>query len=318
MCNYNKVISRFSAVMLLAMSLMACTTTQYDCNKQGATLILVGENQGADTVSVNGQVFNRVAASLAANLTGKGYGVQTGQQLMQDYPEYFDRDTIVHKDSTLVDLVRSLKGIETDVIVILSIAAETSQQQYHSNVSSGLDVRLIDVNSGKSLGAFAIDSEQSTSIRPSCNDNCLKQAIVDNAKPITLEVAAVIAEKLVCGGSSSHDFDDSKGGFSTAYTVIFDGFTVDEVLVMEDYIAEFSGYESHRVIYTGGRRSEWWYETSMRSASLNRNFTQLLNKVGVRGVVQFSGNTYTIKKITLRGGKAAPRKDKASSKSEDW
>lgn len=305
---------------LLAALLTACATSQYDCQKRGSTVQIIGESAQPGSVAINGPVFNRIAASLAANLTGEGYRVVHADRLMEAYPEYFKRDSIQHKDGTLIDLVRSMKGPKVDVVAVVSIDAATQAMAYHTNVSSGLDVRLLDVGNGKALGTFALDSDQKTSVRPGCKAGCLADAVVDNAKPMTLEAATVIADKLDCkGGGSAGDFDHSHGGFSTAYTVIVDGFTVKEVMALEEQLAALGGYESHRVIYAGARRSEWWYQTSMKSAVLNRNIQTMLKTAGLRGVVQFSGNTYTVKKITLRGsGGHSEGSTRKPINREDW
>jgi hypothetical protein len=286
----------------------ACATPQVSCDKKSLSVILVGENSESDNVAFDGQVFNRVSASLASNLAGKGYKVNDARQLMKTYPEYFDREVIEHKDASLTDLVRSLKGPSIDLIAIVSINSKVHEKQYHTNVTSGIDIRLLDVSTAKRIDNFAIDSSSETSIRPNCKDECLDQAIVDNARPITLEVATVINEKLQCAGGGNRGFDNSSGGFSTAYSIVLDGFTTAEAHTIENYLEEFGGYESLRVTYSGERRAEYWYQTSMKSAVLNRNINKILQAIDVRGLVQFSGNTYNVKKISLRGKQPNPQK----------
>ncbi len=311
-----KRLCQLGLLALFSMIMGGCSTTQYDCTTKNASLIIVGENAEPGSVAVQGQIFDRLGAGLAANLTGKGYNVRGSQQLYAAYPEYFNRDEIEHNDDSLVDLVRSLKGAPVDVIAVMSVAASTQEEDYHTRVNTAIGVRLIDLQSAKSLGKFVIDSDASTSVRPGCKGDCLRQAIVDSAKPVTLEVATIISEKLACAGSgkNSGGFDNSHGGFSAAYAVIVEGFTTEEMMKIESYLKGFSGYESHRVIYSGARRTEWWYETSSKSAALNRNLHTALQRLNLRAVVQFSGNTYIVKKITLRGGSVSP----TESKGEDW
>jgi hypothetical protein len=301
MKNLCQKLGKLTVLLLATSFLFACANTQPICSKNNLSILIIGENSAINSVHYNGQVFNRVSATLASNLGGKGYRTITSDQLIQNYPEYFQRETIEHKDKTLIDLVRSLKGPQVDVIAVVSITAQTEEKEFHTNITSGMDVRLLDVKAGKKISAFAIDSEQKTSIRPNCKDQCLQQAIVDNARDITLEVAVVTKEKLACAGRSNAGFDNSAGGFSTSYSIVLDGFTTAEAHQLEGYLEDFSGYENHRVTYAGARRAEYWYTTTMKSAVLNRNIYQALELMDTRGLVQFSGNTYTVKKISLRG-----------------
>ena len=41
---------------------------------------------------------------------------------------------------------------------------------------------------------------------------------------------------------------DGKTGMSTAYTIIFSGFTPDDITSIEEYIVAFKGYEHHRPV----------------------------------------------------------------------
>ena len=91
----------------------------------------------------------------------------------------------------------------------------------------------------------------------------------------------------------------------TTLLFIFDDFTQAEVMEFEEYLVIFSGYESHRITYGGATRTEYWYKSNISNAKLSRNLNKLLETLNVSGLVQISGNTYTVKKISLRYSKPA-------------
>ncbi len=308
MPHLNQRFIQTALLLTFALALGACSATPvaFDCKQKNVVLLLVGENSSAGSVAVQGQIFTRLEAALAANLTGQGYRIRQSRRLYAAFPEYFGREKIKHNDKDLLDLVRSMPGQPSDILLVLEVTASTQQQAFHHNVKASLNARVIDVKSAESLGNFSLDREQSTAVRLTCKGDCLKQAVVDNAKPLTQEAATVIAQMLLCPGRGRVRFDDDAGGLATAYTLIFEGFTVAELAQMEATLSSFSGYQSNRVIFSSARRSEYWYQTKMGSASLNRNLRKLLRAADLRAVVQFSGNTFNIKKITLRGAKSAP------------
>lgn len=314
--NY-KSLRLITIVVALLTALSGCATAKYDCNKKPASLVIVGESAGPGSVAAQGQVFKRLSASLAANLSGKGYRVNDNRALFEAYPEYFKRDGLVHNDKNLADLVRS--SAIADVVIVMSVEAMIEDQQYHRNIDTTLLLRMVDVKNGKTLTSFVLNSDKNKAVRPACKQDCLQQGVVDNAKPLTLQATNEIASALSCGGGNRGARQPAKGGAGglvSAYTMIFDGFSSTEVAGLEASLQGLAGYESHRVVYAGSRHTEYWYETSMASATLNRQIQTGLSEQGLRGLVQFSGNTYTVKKITLRGKK--PTRQPIIRSGDDW
>ncbi len=299
--------------------LTGCTqTAHYECGNSDTSIMVIGESASTNALLPESVMYERIAANLEANLTREGYGIVGRQSLVDAYPEYFSRRNIRHDDKALVDLARTHSRNKLDVLAVTEINAQIDTQQYHSNVTSTVGVRLLSVKDGTLLGEFELDNANSTSIRPSCKDECLDEAVVDNAKPLTLNVAALVAKALACPGSRSYKsdrFDQRASAFETAYELVFDGFTAQDMLKVEEYLVDFSGYQAHRIVYSGATRTKYWYESSIKSSALNKNLYLVLERLGMRGVVQFSGNTYTVKKVTLRGGSTQTTKP---SKKYEW
>ena len=115
-----------------------------------------------------------------------------------------------------------------------------------------------------------------------------------------IKLSALVEDGAVTlAGAGSHDVDAC---LPNAYTVVLDGFDIDEVTSIEDFLVrDFQGYESHRPIYSSLRHQEYWYETCSDSARLNRNLRRMLEYMSIAGRVTFAGNTYMVEKITVRG-----------------
>lgn len=129
------------------------------------------------------------------------------------------------------------------------------------------------------------------------------------------DLGSVLAEKLdwlVDGGSSSGSERSSTNGLVTDYYLVFDGFTAEDFLDIEEYLVIFSGYESHRPTEQRHTRTEVQYKSSIGTAKLNRNLKKMLGELDMRATINFEGNTYTMKRISLRGERRKP------NSSEGW
>ncbi len=89
-------------------------------------------------------------------------------------------------------------------------------------------------------------------------------------------------------------------GLAQGYTLVFEGFTTDDMLDAEDCFAIFSGYRTHRLTYTSRTLSEIWYETTSGSAQLLTDLNEMFGRLHISTRTSFSGNEYTISKIKRR------------------
>ncbi|SVD64546.1 uncharacterized protein METZ01_LOCUS417400, partial [marine metagenome] len=94
--------------------------------------------------------------------------------------------------------------------------------------------------------------------------------------------------------------DGEKGGLPTAYTLVFDNISVDEMHDISSYLVTFKGYEHHRTIAAMTLHHEVWYETSIDSARLTRNLQKMLEHLGIKGRVVYphgQAGVYGIEKL---------------------
>ena len=81
------------------------------------------------------------------------------------------------------------------------------------------------------------------------------------------------------------------------HSLIFEGFTQDDMSQIERNITAFDGYKKYRPVKTSLRSAEYWYETDSNAAELNRNLRLMLKQMGIQGRVVYSGNTIMMQKI---------------------
>lgn len=82
------------------------------------------------------------------------------------------------------------------------------------------------------------------------------------------------------------------------FTLVFTGFTPEDITGIEEYLVAFSGYRHHWPVRSSPRRVDYRYETSSDGARLNRNMRLMLDRLGADGHVTFtsSDNTFTVEK----------------------
>ncbi|OUR90655.1 hypothetical protein A9Q81_19095 [Gammaproteobacteria bacterium 42_54_T18] len=268
-------------------------------------ILIMGEDVDGDTVARNSQVFHRVLNALSNQLHDVGFDVfdETAVTL-----ENFVQGRVRRTDAELIDIAKSIRRPPIDVVVLFSIYSTAYQHSYTTKVKVRIEGRLLNVQTGQRLGNVELDYPEGWNAPQQCNRDCLLRSIGDHSKIIANDVGSVLAEKLSWMVNRS-DPPENEGNLASqgvgAYQLIFDDFTQAEVMEFEEYLVIFSGYESHRITYGGATRTEYWYKSNISNAKLSRNLNKLLETLNVSGLVQISGNTYTVKKISLRYSKPA-------------
>jgi hypothetical protein len=306
---------RHAAVLLLSFLISGCASQTYECRTRGATVMVVGENAREGSIAPESQVFDRLAASMSANLTGKGYRSRDDGDLVTSFPEYFGRYVVSHDDDDLVEMVRSLRGMPTDVVAVMEVNVDTEEKEFLKRLETTVSLRLLDVDDGGVLGRFRESSEAAVAVRPDCVDHCLMNAVVDNARPVLLRLSEDVAETLACAGTTARRDGGRVGGLPTAYSITLAGFTSADVARIEDELMALRGYRSHRTVSSGPRFVEWWYETSLTSASLNATLRNVCAVADARCVTEFSGGAFKVQKVA---GGSRDRQRKTSLRDEGW
>jgi len=212
--------------------------------------------------------------------------------------ENFAQGRVRRTDAELIDIAKSIHRPPIDVVVMFSIYADAHAKRYTTKARARIQGRLLNVKTGQRLGNIEMDYPGGWNAPVNCDRDCILNSVGQNAVTIANDVGAILVEKLAWMVNRSEI--NSPNGIM-AYELIFDGFTPNEMMTVEEYLLIFSGYQSHRVTYSGATRMEFWYKSDSRHAKLNRNLHKVMESLGMPVVLQASGNTITVKKISLRG-----------------
>ncbi len=299
-----RLLLHHAAVALLAAGLTLSLPLQA---ADRPNVLVFTEDSDDDTVPRDSRVNKRVLRAVESQLDDMGIDVydETAVTLDQGFAQGRTRRT----DAEIIDVSRAVQRPPIDVAVIYSIYSSARKTAAMTKVRTRIEGRMLQVNTGRFLGSFEVETPKEWTAPAKCNRECILETIGEDARIIGNDLGAVLAEKLAWMVDGGGSLQAGGAGLPMAYTLEFDGFTPEEMLAVEEYLVIFSGYESHRPIYSSQRRAEIWYESSIKSGKLTRNLNRMLAELDLRGMVQFSGNTVKIQKITLRGQQSKPVAD---------
>lgn len=267
-----------------------------------ANILVIGNDANKGSVARNSPVFNRVIGALVNQMHNNNFDVYDETTITLDA---FDQGRINRTDAEIINIARSIKRPPIDIAVIFSIYVNTQDQGYSTKVNARIEGRLLNVQTGRRLGNFEIDNNKPWNVPRRCDLDCILENSNSNSRLMASDLGAVLAEKLawMTDGGSSHLGLDRPGTnqMNAGYNLIFDGFTAEAFAKLEEYLVVFSGYDSYRPTEVRYTRTEIWYKSSIGTAKLLRNIKKMLAELGFQATINFIGNTFTVKKITLRG-----------------
>ena len=269
-------------------------------------VIIFGDDADKDTIPRKNRIFNRVINALSNQLNEQGIDVfdETAITLDKGFVQGRTRRT----DAEIIDISRLVTRPPIDVAVIFQIYASAKQLSYITKIKTRISGRLLAVKTGQKLGNFEVNSPREWTAPKNCPRECILEVVGDKARILANDLGAVLTEKLVHMMDGTETSPGS-GGVPTAFNLVFDGFSSKDSVDIEEYLVAFSGYKNHRPTYSSSRRQEIYYESSIKSARLNRNLIKMLAHLDLRGTVTVSGNTYTIKTVSFRKKRKINRKD---------
>jgi hypothetical protein len=264
-------------------------------------LLIMGEDADEDTVPRNSRVFRRVLDEISNQLNDEGFDVfdETAVSL-----ENFEQGRVRRTDAELIDISKSIKQPPIDVVVMFSIYASARTLSYTTKVKSRVSGRMLQVQNGRRLGNFELESPKQWNAPKTCERECLLEVVGKNSKKLASDIGSMLGEKLgyLLDGNSSSMSGNASGGITSGYTLVFEKFTDDDMFDIEEYLVSFSGYKTHRPTETTMSRTEYWYESSSDVARISRNLRKMLKTMGLRARVGFSGNQFEVKNLKRRRG----------------
>jgi hypothetical protein len=301
----NRLFTLITSIIFSTVIVMTSITTQAS---DVPNLLVMGEDENQDAIPRNSQVFKRVINTLTNQMHDNGFDVYDETAITLDN---FEQGRVKRSNAEIIDIARSIKRPPIDIAVLFSIYASANHKEHSSRIKTRIEGRLLNVKTGKSLGNFDVNNGQYLNAPKQCRRECLLEVVGDNAHSLANDLGAILAEKLLWMTEGANEIDSesntaengiaSKSHMLSEYSLVFDGFSAEDFSDIEEFLVIFSGYHSLRPIEIRHTRSEVWYKSTISTAKLSRNLQKMLKELRMRGMVNFEGNTFTVKKITLRG-----------------
>ncbi len=255
-------MSRILNFLLLALFSTLLLVLSFPANAaNNANILVIGNDANNASVPRDNPVFNRVISALANKMHDNNFDVFDETVITLDG---FDQNRINRTDAEIIDIARSIKRPPIDIAVIFSIYVNTQAKSYTTKVSTRIEGRLLNVQTGRRLGSFEIESARPWNVPSKCKLDCILANVNDETRLIANDLSAVLAEKLawITDGGDSHLGLDRPGTnhLNTGYSIIFDGFTAEHFSEIEEYLVLFSGYDSYRPTEIRYTRTEIWYK----------------------------------------------------------
>jgi len=261
------------------------------------------EDADKDSVPRDSRINKRVHASISQQLNHVA-DVYDETSVTLDK---FKQGRKGRSDAELLDIARSITRPPIDIVLVLSTYASVTTSEYAKKGRARIEGRLLNANSGQFLDNFEVQSPRSWSIPYACDkQTCMLEEMGDEAKVLGDELGLILAEKLnwLINGESPDQSTTAKAQMVNDYYLEFDGFSAQDMASMEEYLLVFSGYISHRPTQQRHTHSTLLYRSTIGSAKLSRNMLKLLDELNMRATINFEGNAFNIKRITLRGENA--------------
>lgn len=283
-------------------------------------LLIMAEDADRDSLPRDSRVVKRVLNALAIQLQDIGFEVYDESVISLDT---FSQRSVRRDRQELMAIGQSVRHPPIDVVVSFTIYASLLDKGYINQVNTRIEAQMVQINSGRFLGSFEVSSPKAWTAPAYCDHECVLEVVGSYAKILASDLGSVLAEKLVflldgtiegafvadrsqfnADGSQSNADGAVHNDFIGSYHLIFDNFSPEAVMAMEEYLVVFSGYQSHRPTYSSARRAELWYQSDSKSGRLQRNLIKMLDRLGLHARVTYSGNTFNIEQTVIVARKA--------------
>lgn len=215
--------------------------------------------------------------------------------------EDFVQDRSRRTDQELIGIAKSLTRPPIDVIVIFSMYASAEEFSYTKKIHARIEGKLLNVHSGKHIANFEVTSPSNWTVPKDCPRECMLEKVGDKAKVLATDLGAILSLQLKNWQSGDDHGADTivESGEPNAYTLVFNNFCDDAINDVEEHLVSFLGYVRHRPTGTSFCHHEYWYESHIDRARLNRNLRKMLESLSMHGQVSFEGNIFKVEKIPL-------------------
>jgi len=293
-------MSCLSKIIVLSLALGAFSYPYAAHSVNLLIMLIMIEDADKDSIPRDSRINKRVQASISQQLN----------HIADVYDETsitlnkFKQGRVRRTDAELLDIARSITRPPIDIVVVLSTYASVNTSEYAKKARARVEGRLLNAKSGQFLDNVEVQSSRSWSIPYACDrQTCMLEEIGDEAKVLGDELGLILAEKLnwLLNGNTADNSSAPTAEMFNDYYLEFDGFSAQDVASIEEYLLIFSGYISHRPTQQRHTRTTLLYRSTIGTAKLSRNMLKLLDELNMRATINFEGNSFSLKRITLRG-----------------
>ena len=273
-------------------------------------IVVVGADSDPASVRHDSRIHSRAYVALSDQLHEAGFDVFDAIDL---FPQAAER--VRRSDRDIVLAARTAKRPPLDIVVIFSAYTKVRQNDYGIWVGARVAGRMLNVRTGQLLATFELASPKLRRAPSACARPCLIEIIGRETQILARDMGAALAEKLIWvsdpAPARKHVLKPKRtlAAAPNGYALVLDGFTPEDVMGIEEYLVVFSDYNRHRPVRANARHHEFWYESGASSGRLYRNLTKMLSHMGLRGRIEFSGNVFTIAKISPRAQRGFEKGD---------
>lgn len=293
-------MSRLLKIVVLSLTLGLFSYSSYSYAADSVNLLIMIEDADKDSIPRDSRINRRVHASISQQLN----------HIADVYDETsitlnsFKQGRVRRTDAELLDIARSITRPPIDIVVVLSTYASVNTSEYAKKARARIEGRMLNAKSGQFLDNVEVQSPRSWAIPYTCDrQTCMLEEIGDEAKVLGDELGLILAKKLnwILNGDTAKSSSASTAEMFNDYYLEFDGFSAQDMASIEEYLLVFSGYISHRPIQQRHTRTTLLYRSTISTAKLSRNIYKLLEELNMRATINFEGNAFNLKRITLRG-----------------
>jgi hypothetical protein len=287
-------------IVVLSLTLSMFTYASYSYAADSVNLLIMIEDADKDSIPQDSRINRRVHASISQQLN----------HIADVYDETsitlnsFKQGRVRRSDAELLDIARSITRPPIDIVVVFSIYASVNTSEYAKKARARIEGRMLNAKSGQFLDNFEVQSPKSWAVPYACDkQTCMLEEIGDEAKVLGDELGLILAEKLnwLLNPDNTDGNAQSAVAMFNDYYLEFDGFSAPDMASIEEYLLVFSGYISHRPTQQRHTRTTLLYRSTTGTAKLSRNIIKLLEELNMRATLNFEGNAFSLKRITLRG-----------------
>jgi hypothetical protein len=292
------IVSAFLVIVMCCLS-SGCATpggdTAIRAGSESATILVAGADQNPASVKRESAAFNRIQAAINGQLIDQGYAVYDEAAIGSGaYQQHKAR----RSEADIIEMARTIRKPPIDTLLVFTAYHDARTLPYTTKWRTRIQGQLLDLQSGQVLGNFELVSPTQP-VSSDCGVACLADIHSHQAGIVAVDLGALVAEKLRRGRAAALG-QKHRSNKTNQYSLIFEGFSTEEVIAIEFGFGTLSGYKTHRLAYSGYRRSEIWYEAQTTTVKLNKQLQSMLDEMDLKSLVRLDGNEFLIKRITLR------------------